>query len=193
MEFTVHEIGNHQFIETKGYIVAMTKGIAKEVQIENLKANFEKIKERTTDEDEAFKIFTRRCGMRNSEDWLNYQYDGHFTHLLEDHGFTATLPIKHALGGSIQLTIQYWKEQEGQTLYCVFDSWGKWQGTIRNHGENPKDFFERFIGEICFHNGILEEEFHNRLFPFSSKTIRKDFDFSPAFVGINPVRDYLGI
>ena len=127
MEFAVHEIGKHQFIEVNGYVVAMRKFVTKDVQIENLKANYERIKEQAKNETEAFEEFVRVCGMRKREDWIGYQYDGGFTHLLEDQGFIATLPIKDALGGSVVLAIQYWKQDDELTVYQVFSKRGSWE------------------------------------------------------------------
>lgn len=191
MEFSVHEIGNYQFVETKGYVVACAKIYSKKKQIEDLQANYENLREDASSDEEAFEQFVRLCNMRKKEDWLNYTYDGHCTHLLEEDGFFATLPIKYVGGEPLQLTIRYWKEYEGEVSYFVLDNFGRWQGTIRNVGENAKEFFERFIGEVCFNNGILDEMIANKYFPFSSRDVRDEFKFSPGLAIINPVRDML--
>lgn len=193
MQFTVHEIGNHHFVEAEGYVVALRARGTKETLIENFRENYEQIKARAVNEEAAFEQFIEICGMEKREDWTNYTYDGHCINLLEEDGYFATLPIRYMDGSPQKLTIRYWKEYEGEVLYCVFDDNGSWKGTIRNYGENPTKFFERFIGEVCFHNGILEEEFHNKLFPFSSHLVKKEFNFSPGAAFINPVQDLLGL
>lgn len=193
MKFTVHKIGNHFFVETRGYVVALSARVSEEELIENFKENYEQVKARAHSEEQAFEYFVAVSGMKKREDWVNYTYDGHCMRLSQDDGYKATLPICYSDGSFQQLTIRYWREYEDEKLYMVLDDFGSWRGTIRRYNEEPKAFYERFIGEVCFHNGILEENFQQKLFPFSSNNVKKAFDFSPGLAVINPVQAMLGL
>lgn len=181
MKINVHEIGKYHFVEINGYVTSLNATMTKEEEIENIKLNFDNLKNQSVNEEESFFRLIETFGMRKREDWIGYEYDGHFTTTLDDGGFKATLPIKNGLGNYQKLEISLRKEEDGEKIYSVFSNNDKSEGSIVNLDQEVLNFFEDFIAEVIFENGVLLER---ELFPFKSKSLRKEFNFYPALITI---------